>query len=229
MTMLDLTVSTAAEIRRFGQQMRLNFHDEFESMEDAAQAICHEIYQTFRRPTGEPTFALVRIFRLGSPDELPPRLAEKLSVETETVLTLMGTAGLEDAWNDRHQSQNHAVLPVDDNLSPMFKAAFQQTGLDARLSTELTELSVDTFTNYFHVEEAPENPAIPRQTEFVEPYGVQSMLGFASRFISGAAYLAVGFSIQHLKAEDVRRFGEISVFMSTLLAAYDGRGMLWNE
>lgn len=227
--MLNLLSSTSSEIRNFGQQLRLKYHDAFDTMEEAAQAVCQEIFESFRDRADNPAFVLFRIFRLGTLDDLPPSLQDEPYPDVDNALVLMGSAGLEEAWNNRHTSQAHQVLPIDDSLSPMFKAAFDQTRLSPRLATELEELAVDTFTNYFHVEHVPSSAAVPDQAQFVEPYGVQSMVGFGSRFLSGAAYLAVGFSTQTLKSEDVRRFSEMSIFMSTLLSAYDGRGRLWNE
>lgn len=227
--MLSLQHSTVAEIRKFGQDLRLKYHERFDNMEDLAQVICQDIYHNFRISNDRSAFALFRIFRLGQHDDLPWAWRELADPAVDTMLMLMGTAGIEAAWNDRLQSQSHKVIPIDDNLSPMFKAAFEQTALDPRLSTELEALAVDTFTNYFHVEVVSDNDAVPDQEQFVKPYNIASMVGFGSRFLSGAAYLAVGFSVQPVSPEAVRRFSEMTIFVSTLLSAYDGRGTLWNE
>jgi hypothetical protein len=84
------------------------------------------------------------------------------------------------------------------------------------------------MTNYFHVPQAPGSPFIPAQDEFVRPYGVQSVIGIGGEFVSQSFYIALCFSKVAINEDDARKFTELSAFLSTMLAIYDGKGVLWN-
>jgi hypothetical protein len=229
---------TSDEMRRFGRKLITKYGENEPTFEAAAQDILYDIYHEFKDETGEPVFALARTFRLCRYGELPPDIRRKIDPDSaHHWLALVATIGQEKAWNDRCLSEKHAVIAPGDFTSPMLKAAFEQIQLDpSRIDQPVTELETGVVmiqepistTRYFLVQDAPGNPNIVEQDDFVKPYNIQSVLGVGCAFDSGSFHLTLFFSKVKLSNTDVQLLMQLSPFISTLLTTYDEKGRYWN-
>ena len=227
--MINLLQHDEVAVRRFGHTMLRDMHGEYESFEEVAQAACQYIFTGVTDENGRSCFALFRIYRLSRREDAPPSLAAEAASATDSVILMMGTQGIEPQWCRRQDSANHQLVNIDENLSPMFRAAFDRANIDPTMQTHYEQEDIDAFSGYFLVEQAVGCPAIPAQENFIKPYNIQSMITMGGRFLSGASYVAIGFSRQPMSKVAAARFSEISPHLSTLLAAYEGRGRLWSE
>ena len=229
--MLDLYACTAEEVNDFAHKFYLHYIESLNSFEEAAQVVVNTIYDTFRQPNGDPLFALVRVFRIGLRDELPPSIIDMVTGNTRYWLALAGTVGLEEDWCDRTRSRAHQAIPADETLSPMFKAAMADLGID--LGDEMTLIDAQDHqqapnSRFFLAPEAPNHPAVPDQEQFVLPYGIQSEVGLGSVFAHGqGSYILVAFSLEPIGNAEAMKLTELAPFVGTLLAYYNEE-QLWN-
>ncbi len=228
--MISLRSSDSDTIAGFGRELLMAYRSNFASFEQAAQVTTEAIYQNFGE--SDPLFALVRVFRLCQFTQLPFDVQKKVNVaETNLWMALAGTFGDEPTWRSRHHSQRYQAVPIGSANYPMFQLAFEQLGIKTKGTGELRELHFEkstSITQYVYVEDVRQSSYITRQEDFVKPYGIQSAVGIASPFASGSFYLCMCFATQSLSREDAVKFTQITPFVSTLLAGYDGHGVLWN-
>lgn len=229
--MLNPNHSSYADIQLFGRDLFRNNLDGLPSMEHAAQVIINAIGNNFVDDQNQPITALIRIFYGCSYTQLPDHYRPKANPRVPFWLSLMATAGIVAAWNDPLQSRHHQVIPVDDTLSPMFRAAFAETALQLGITAidDLpTNQSESGLSSVFFVPKAIGSSAVTDQAEFVEPYGIQSVLGLGSSFMSGEGFLLLLFSQAPLTQNAAEAIGNLAPFIATLLAAYHGRGSIWS-
>jgi hypothetical protein len=227
-----LSSITEREVREVTRSFFLEHRGQSLSFEKVARLIVTHLYHTFQDEAGQPAFALLRIFRLCQHGQLPPGVRVASGDGQERWLALAATIGVEAAWQDRRLSVGHQAIPAGSSLSPMLRAAFEQLRFNPNLPVSapsaLKMEEGNTLTDrYFHIEKAPGSPFIPAQ-DFVAQYGIQSVIGLGSEFISGSFYLLVGFSRLPVTVDDARKFVEMSPFISTLLALSDSSGSLWD-
>lgn len=222
-------------LQQMGRSMWLEYQKTCSSFEEASQQIVEDFHNLFRSQDDEPTFALVRVFRTMSFDELNSDLQAKADTSAaDHFLTLMGTVGLESAWCDRRLSQKRQAIPINQNMSPMFKGIFQdlgfswqdETGDDIVAGQDIHDMS---FLRYFYVEDVGASTYITDQEQFVQPYGIQSAIAAGVQFVSQAAYVIIGFSRQHISPEQAEKLVQITPHLSTLLAIFDAQNALWAE
>src|SRR3954462_8580488 len=176
------------ELRRLG--------DHASGMEEVGERVGRDLSDPLRPPAlAPPACVLVRVFVTqpfsalddGQRAFVDSVLGSGAASPTLKCLTLLPTAGDEAAWNSRRTSAAHKALPLTSEesvaRSPMIAQLIRQLGVDigALLGGADGRLLLDadqhTF-NVFHVAEAKGSAYIPAQAEFVEPFGVQSVLGF---------------------------------------------------
>lgn len=228
--MIDLKTCDENEVSSWGRTLLRTNRDRYKSFEAVAQGICQAIYDDFGTAGEAQLFRLVRIFRLSTKDELPSNVQVTGDDAHGRWMVLAGTAGDEEAWNDRLLSVNHQVVSLESGVSPMFAAALDQigmqpVGLDADIG--LAMMQGGQLSRFFHVEEAAGSDNVPAQEDFVEPYGIASAIGLGSPFVNDAAFLLIAFSHQHLDEGDAAKFGAITPFVATLLAVYEETQTLW--
>ncbi|MEO1288936.1 MAG: hypothetical protein AAFV93_14310 [Chloroflexota bacterium] len=221
------------DFKKFGHTLFTNERDKHSSFEGGAQAACQHMYESIKDENGEPAFSLIRIFRSCTNEELPP---EQVSNQmNERWLALMGTYGYEHNWRDRLKSQGHRVLPTGAFETPMLSETFRQINLNVDAYIEGDSLvpnflqETDEHYKYFYVPKASGSPYIDVQDEFVERYGIESVVGFGLVLISGAFYVCLSFSRIPISKQMALNYVQISPYLSTLLAAYETRGVLWQS
>lgn len=186
------------------------------TFQEAAQRVTQRIRAQFTESVVlARTYATVPFRKLPGPDRLFVRslaetsgAAESLLDDT-TVLSLLGTAGMETAWCHRSRSQKHLGIPL---ISAQFVSEIPMiSGVIERLgsaSSWFTNSSVRnarvesffTFTDSFFVGDAANTRdaagrlLIPAQ-DFVGKYNVRSVFGVGGQFsASGTILLCILFS-----------------------------------
>jgi hypothetical protein len=146
-------------------------------------------------------------------------------------LTLLASAGVEDEWNSRHQSAGHKALPLPSAesvaRSPMIAQLIRQLGVevttllasDQRLMVEMDQHSF----NVFYVPDAIGSPYIPAQSEFVEPHGIRSVLGFGGVLPSGELYAMILFTRVPVARQVAELFKTLSLNLKMALLPFVDR------
>ncbi len=139
--MFNLNNLKMSDIIRCGIAVR-RMGSNADSMEEAATELVNYIYDSFGDENGEKAFALIRLFKTHDIKKLPDNIKEfafKLLTEDHPptsfkCLTLLGTRGIEEEWNDRTKSKGHQAIPLPSkevlNRIPMMRNLVKQMGLD---------------------------------------------------------------------------------------------------
>jgi len=135
------------------------------------------------------------------------------------VLTLMGTAGDEPAWNDRTRSEGHRAIPlVDKRLvdgAPMIAALL--AGLDVELAPlevngpiQLRFLSGGINARFYVPDARTTKDARGRliiaNEPFVANHGIRTVFGMGGAFLDGSLIASILFTREELSAAEVDRF-----------------------
>lgn len=198
------------------------------SLESAADTIVRYLFGAFRDPeSGEPQLALVRFYKTHPYRELEPdlRLVAQIALgeaprdEGIRCLTLMGTAGVEEDWNDRRRSRGHKAIPLASvsmvHRAPMISQLIEQMGISVEhlVQPDTTVVVPDSegrTYNIFYVEKALGSPFIPAQAEFVKPFGIESVLGFGG-VLRGEMFAVVMFARVSIPPSVANRFRNIAL------------------
>lgn len=220
-------------VQHMGKELLNSYREYCSSFEEAAQRLVENVFTSFQTEDDEPEFALIRIFRTMNFDELTPELQAIARPQAGQFLTLMGTMGIEKAWCDRRRSQSRKAIPINQNMSPMFKGVFQELGFSWADSTgdeTVSGKSLDAMNmvHYFYVEDVSSSTYITDQEQFVKPYGIQSVIAAGSRFVSDAAYVVIGFTTVPVTRKQTETLVQLTPHLSTLLAIFDAQGKLWS-
>ena len=207
--------------------------DDASCMEDAADEVVRYLRSHFLdKLTGESALPLVRFYLTRRMEQLEPSVQDfavaagsdsRLGPDV-ACLSLLATAGEEDAWNDRHRSVSHKAIPLPSVEAvarlPMISRLFEQLGVDARrvvhpgpdvpLEEERRPYGV------FYVADAVDHVSVPAQADFVIPYGIRSAIGFGGILPHGDVYAVVAFSRAPIPEVAVEAF--VAAALATKLA-----------
>jgi len=180
-------------------------------MEAAARSVVERLFTELVDHQGGPACALVRLYVTARLGELEPRLQHLarskgrvdgpgLSIDTRC-LTLLASAGLVPAWNDRRTSENHQVIPLSDEelVTRLPMVAGLLGGLGIELASAVRPDPADNFArsgrryDLFFVPEAADSPSVP-DAGFVAHYGIRSTVGFGGVLPSGELFAVLLFT-----------------------------------
>lgn len=208
--MYDLTRLTLQNVTDIGIALR-SLGKGADSLETVAARSVQYFQQNFVDPTtGKSACALTRFFKTHPYGELPIDLQTQVQqlMDQEMVppevkcLTLLSTIGDRAQWCDRQASQGHQAIPLASEKAvsqiPMISQLIKGFGLDIGcvLAPEpeiITQLERQTC-NVFYIPNAAGSPFIPAQSEFVEPFGIKSVMGFGGILPSGNLFAIILFS-----------------------------------
>ena len=192
------------------------------SFDEMAQKFTQIVYESFVTNDGKPSFALVRFFKTCSYANLPEQIKNYIqtkepnrAIRTEdNYLTLMGTYGDLEEWRRREKSKNYQAFflenPQFHDKFSMFSAVFKQIGIEALAGSnaDMRILVSERHKRFglFCVEDAPGNKLIPKQSEFVGPYSIQSSFGFGGIYPTGNTYLVMIFSREKITKDKASLF-----------------------
>lgn len=216
-----------------------------DTVEDATQCIVQYLYDHFADPiSGERTCPLVRFYKTDPYGGLPRELQEFASKQLGDIpatpsmrcLCLLATAGDEPEWNDRRQSRSHQAIALPSveivREAPMIAGLIEELGLDIASVIGGGEPAMRGSTSrtydVFHVEDARGSPHVPAQRNFVERYGIASVVGFGGLLRSGELYAVVLFSRVTIPARSAARFRTIALDVRSALYALD-ETRIWRE
>lgn len=203
------------------------------SLESAADTIVRYLFGAFRDPTtAEAQLALVRFYMTHPYRELEAdlRLVVQLALgeaprdEGIKCLTLLGTAGVEEDWNDRRRSRGHRAIPLASvsmvHRAPMISQLVEQMGLSVEHllypdATVVPDSEGRTY-NIFYVEKALGSPFIPAQTEFVKEFGIESVVGFGG-MLRGEMFAVVMFARVSVPPTVANRFRNVALEVKAIV------------
>jgi hypothetical protein len=181
-----------------------------ERLEEAAQELAARFYTTF-----EESVVLARVFVTVPFGELPPAnqkvvaaLADSASTlnPTTPVLSLVGTRGQEEGWNDRRRSNGHVGIPLISSAFveaiPMIARLLKEIGVPIEwMDSHATDVIVESLgrsTGLFYVEDAAravdeQGRKIIAAQDFVRSYGVESVFGISGVYGNGQIAVLVVF------------------------------------
>lgn len=240
--MYNLARLTLAEMAQATARLR-KLGNDAASFEDAAARIVRFVYDEFGDPsTKERGAVLVRLYKTHALGALPSRLqtlarALHAGVSPSTrCLVLVSTVGSQAPWCSRQESKGHQVIPLPSPEAverlPMVAALLSQLGIDVGRLLGGSELMIDSHEktfNVFHVAEAAGSSVIPAQREFVEPYGVRSVLGCGGLFPDGELYAAIIFSRLPIGRETADTFRTLTLAMKLALLKFIDRPIFEDE
>lgn len=191
------------------------------SVEEFAQRAMMALHSLFGAAHGTGSeIVLARCFVTRSAGALGPRDREYASAAVEggiddqtLCLVLAGSAGEEGRWNDPQRSTRYRAIPITApqfaTQFPMFSEVFRQIGLVVKKEhgRSVLEMRVPgTGCNVFTVPVAKGSPYVPRQADFVERYGVTSVIGCGGMSHEGEYFVTVLFLRTPISQDAVQLF-----------------------
>lgn len=222
-----------AELRKIGQNAG--------SMEEVAQNIVRYFFHNLTdKQAGDHPCVLVRFYSTLTYGDLTrplqqiaqQRVTSSASLSSNLrCLTLIASAGIEPAWNDRRKSQDHQVIPLTDPAmvasAPMVSRLIHAFGLDVAhvLQPKLSPLSPQAEPppfNVFFIPQAHGSTAVPAQDSFVVPYHIQSVLGFGGMLHTGTIFAVILFTRVLIPPEVAEMFRTMALAVKLSLLPFAG-------
>jgi len=164
---------------------------------------------------------------------------EKLLSDTTPTLSLLGTRGQKQEWNDRRASSGHVGIPLVSadfiEAIPMMSRLLKQMGLGLEWidsnDTELVVKTVGKMGGIFHVADAAteldtRGRKIIAAQDFVQEYGVKSVFGIGGGYLgTDMFFTTIIFTNEILNREIIQRFMlQANLFKTaTMSLVLDGR------
>lgn len=212
-----------------------------ESLQSASQEFCGLIRAVFDSVVLARLFIVVPFARLPEADQAFARLlvrGDDRLKENTPVLSLLGTCGAEEAWNDRARSQAHLAIPLLGSSfvqdAPMIAKLLSDLEVDLKSLDDgrpiATRVMLGGRNASFYVSDAPAavdsrgRAIIPAQ-EFVRRLGIRTVFGMGGSYVDGTMVIAILFSQETLPRLTIDRFPSlISNFkMTTAKLAENGK------
>ncbi len=194
---LDM-VKLGVSIRRDSENARF--------IEDVAERVAESLHRELRvGEQQEAGTALVRVFVTAHWRHLDAAQREAAGSAEAPLgyLALAGSAGLEPHWNSTRDSRHHRVMSLTE-LSPMLRSAFEAPDDDSSLDLLSQRIGM------FHVRDARDGARVPDQ-EFVERYGVRSLVGFTMDIPPDDRVVLVRFTRTTLSYESVLKLRPLAL------------------
>ncbi|MGH9810759.1 MAG: sensor histidine kinase, partial [Terriglobia bacterium] len=116
-------------------------------------------------------------------------------------------------------SRGHRAIPLPSpeivEKAPMIAQLIKELGLDLnaviRPSPDVVRELAGKRHGVFHVENAVGSPYIPAQEEFVQRYGIKSVLGFGGMLPNGELFAVILFANVTVSAASADRFRSLAL------------------
>ncbi|MDQ6648843.1 MAG: serine/threonine-protein phosphatase [Actinomycetota bacterium] len=218
-------IAISSAVRGFGAQSR--------SVEELGTRVASYLYEHLvSAGTGSRQAALVRFYKTCAYEELDAsqrQFADRAlgalpATPSLKCLTLLGTAGEEAGWNDRHASAGHQAIPLPSEAfvesAPMIHRLLQQLQVDVgalvRADTGLVHSVAEDIYHVFYVGKAHGSPHIPAQ-DFVRTFGISSVLGFGGVLPTGDVFAVILFSRTTVPPETAELFATVALSVTVAL------------
>ena len=206
------------------------------SLEEVAQDIVEYLQRGLVDADGSPACALVRLYKTHRLADLPTTLqrfvtrsAQGAALARRTqCLTLLGTAGVEEEWNDRWSSRGHQAIPLATTeaieRSPMIVGLIEQLGLELAAIVEPDDADPMTLHHrdydVFFVPDAVNSPLVPAQDGFVVPYGIRSVVGCGGVLPSGDLFALILFTTLQLSPATADLFRTLALSVKATVVPF---------
>jgi len=235
--MFDLAHFTLRDMTELGSVLR-KLDQGAQSMEEVANRVVRHLYQHLGdADTGAHSCALVRFFKTHAYAELETELRDfargmlhdQTPEPSMRCLTLLATAGERPDWNSREASVSHKAIPlVSEELVskfPMISNLVRQLGVEVEAllnpTPDLLVESESSSFNVFHVLDARKSAYIPDQVDFVEPFGIQSVLGLGGMLPRGDIFAVILFSKVPIPRETAQLFRTLALNVKMAALPFD--------
>jgi signal transduction histidine kinase len=115
----------------------------------------------------------------------------------------------------------------------MLSAVFNQIGYNLPTETEPDKSIIidnqDKEYGVFYVKDATENKLVPKQVEFVEPYGIKSVIGFGGRYGSNNIYAIILFFRVNISKQTAELFPSLNPAIKFLTLRHEMIGSIFNS
>jgi len=201
------------------------------TLELAAQRVSRFLYDELQGADGERQCALVRCYKTTAFGSLEPDLQDfaraamgsRQPWPTMKCLTLMATVGQTAAWNSRHYSRGHRAIPLPSpeiiEKAPMISQLIKEFGLELssvlQPSPEVVRELAGKRHGVFHVGDALDSPYIPAQQEFVERFGIRSVVGFGGLLVNGDLFAVILFATVRVSPGSADRFRTLALYVKS--------------
>jgi len=206
------------------------------TLEASAQRVCRFLYDELRDTEGKRQCALVRCYKTHAFGSLEPDLQgfarAAMGVQqpwsTMKCLTLMATVGESAAWNSRHLSRGHRAIPLPSpeivEKAPMIAQLIKEFGIELssvlQTSPEIVRELAGKRHGVFHVGDALDSPYIPAQQEFVERFGIRSVVGFGGLLVNGDLFAVILFATVRVSPGSADRFRTLALDVKSGFSRY---------
>lgn len=239
--MYDLAKFTLTDMTRCGSTLR-KLGTGAASMEEAAGRVVRHLRDNLVcGDTGHRACALVRFFKTHRYGELDADLklfADQILGDSPRsddmkCLTLLASSGDRPEWNHRHDSVGHKAIPLPSQQAvhriPMISQLIKQLGLEigALVETPASLLVDDEQRSYnvFYVPDARRSPDIPAQEEFVDRFGIRSVLGFGGLLPLGDLFTVILFSTESIPRETTELFKPLALCTKMAVLPFVGNAV----
>jgi hypothetical protein len=221
-----------------------------DTLQEAAQRFTELIFETFQQSA-----VLVRFFATVDFNRLPEnerQIAQSVATDKgytqalgpqTSVLSLLGTTGIEREWCDRRLSRGHLAIPlVTPELVrsiPMIARLLSEIGVnlqEGRLErSEFVMPGPGNLNGIFYVPDArtaldEQGRRIISSVDFVEQYGIRSVIGFGGDYLWKNNYLAVVlFSRDRVERSEAFKFVPLTSSLKIATARFVRKNNIYNK
>jgi hypothetical protein len=206
------------------------------SMEAVAQHLVDYLQGALTDSEGAVACPLVRLFKTHAFGKLSEELqtfAANLSTGSlspdDRCLTLMASAGTEPTWSSRAASKGHQAIPLPSEAAidqiPMISQLIRQLGVEIAHVVKpdpdvIFDLAQKRYS-VFHVEHAKGSPYVPAQ-DFVEQFGIESVVGCGGILPSGELFSLILFSRVPISHDTAQLFEPLALSAKVALVPFSG-------
>lgn len=208
------------------------------SVENVAQLMCEEGFNHLGKQV-----VLTRLYLTLPHEKLPSNVQQSvrqsaqvgsvlaLLSERTPILTLMGSRGIETAWNSRFRSVGHQGIPLVSadfvqNI-PMIASMMSQMGMHL-VGQGVPQIQVSSLMGslggYFYVSDAsmlrdPQGRLIIPAQDFVRKHGIKTVFGVGGSLLGGGFAVWISFLNSSWSQAECQRYAPlISIFKAAVVS-----------
>jgi signal transduction histidine kinase len=240
---IEINELTLAKVFDLSQLIKEECKDK-SNLEEVAQKLMKTLCQTIVTDSGNSAIVLGRLFKSCSYSALTEDIQNYIKQRDGTniippkgkYLTLLGTWGELEEWRYREKSKNYKAFSLNDKdvlyKFPMLSAVFNQIGYKIPTVKEPDKSIIvdrqDKEYGVFYVKHATESKFVPKQAEFVGPYGIKSVIGFGGHYANNNIYAIVLFLREYISKQIAKLFLSLNPAIKFLTLRHEMTGNIFN-
>jgi len=241
---IDISELTLATVFDLSQTIKDKCKDK-SNLQQVAQELMKTLCQAIVTDSDNSAIVLGRLFKSCSYSDLTEDIQNYIQQREETnaitpeskFLTLLGTWGKLEEWQHIEESKNYKAFSLNDKdvlyKFPMLSAVFKQIGYKIPTETEPDKSIIidnqDKEYGVFYVKDSTGNKLVPKQAEFVMPYGVKSVIGFGGRYGNNNIYSIILFFGERISRQTAELFPSLNPAIKFLTLRHEMTGNIFNS